>query len=285
MIFAVFFYLGFNTNPKNGRVKALSKACLDWTYFKRYFFWVFYYKSFNLTFIYLDTCAFFLRLYDTMNNEQISCAYLETLAFKDLVKLADEYGVDVPQDLDRRFLIAELLELAQEESNVSDVQMIITDDDEEETEEVNLPANYNETQIGAILRNPAWLFVFWNISEFDANRIKHQKETLYLKINTYKKSENSMITDSFEVQVLDESQEQYVLLPKGIDFVKVELLACKTNSQETMAVSSEIKVPRISSWINELNFAKDNLFSNKLKFSGMEDLLMEQYKNHRHSFM
>lgn len=220
-----------------------------------------------------------------MNNEQISCAYLETLAFKDLVKLADEYGVDVPQDLDRRFLIAELLELAQEESNVSDVQMIITDDDEEETEEVNLPANYNETQVGAILRNPAWLFVFWNVSEFDANRIKHQKETLYLKINTYKKSENSMITDSFEVQVLDESQEQYVLLPKGIDFVKVELLACKINSQETMAVSSEIKVPRISSWINEWNFAKDNLFSNKLKFSGMEDLLMEQYKNHRHSFM
>jgi hypothetical protein len=26
------FYLGFITNPKNGRVKALSKACLDRTY-------------------------------------------------------------------------------------------------------------------------------------------------------------------------------------------------------------------------------------------------------------
>ena len=219
-----------------------------------------------------------------MNNEQISCAYLETLAFKDLVKLADEYGVDVPQDLDRRFLIAELLELAQEESTASDLQMIITDDDEE-NEEINLPANYNETQIAAILRNPAWLFVFWNISEFDMNKIKHQKETLHIKVNTYKKSENSMITDSFEVQVLDESQEQYVLLPKGIDFVKIELLACKVNSQETMAISSEIKVPKTSSWINELNFAKDNSFSNKLKLSGMEDVLMEQYKNHRHSFM
>ena len=219
-----------------------------------------------------------------MNNEQISCAYLETLAFKDLVKLADEYGVDVPQDLDRRFLIAELLELAQEESNASDLQMIITDDDEE-NEEINLPANYNETQIAAILRNPAWLFVFWNISEFDMNKIKHQKETLHIKVNTYKKSENSMITDSFEVQVLDESQEQYVLLPKGIDFVKIELLACKVNSQETMAISSEIKVPKTSSWINELKFAKDNSFSNKLKLSGMEDVLMEQYKNHRHSFM
>ena len=90
-----------------------------------------------------------------MNNEQINCAYLETLAFKDLIKLADEYGVDVPQDLDRRFLIAELLELAQEESNASDVQMIITDDDGEENEEINLPSNYNETKIAAILRNPA----------------------------------------------------------------------------------------------------------------------------------
>ena len=38
-------------------------------------------------------------------------------------------------------------------------------------------------------------------------------------------------------------------------------------------------------WINELNFVKENLFSNKLKFSGMEDLLLEQYKNHRQSFM
>ncbi|MBO5117594.1 MAG: hypothetical protein J6C25_08825, partial [Treponema sp.] len=27
-----FVYLGFYTNPKNGRVKALSKACLDRTY-------------------------------------------------------------------------------------------------------------------------------------------------------------------------------------------------------------------------------------------------------------
>ena len=219
-----------------------------------------------------------------MNNEQISCAYLETLAFKDLVKLADEYGVDVPQDLDRRFLIAELTDPARPPSNASDLQMIITDDDDE-NEEINLPANYNETQIAAILRNPAWLFVFWNISEFDMNKIKHQKETLHIKVNTYKKSENSMITDSFEVQVLDESQEQYVLLPKGIDFVKIELLACKVNSQETMAISSEIKVPKTSSWINELNFAKDNSFSNKLKLSGMEDVLMEQYKNHRHSFM
>jgi len=29
----VFLHLEFNTNPKNGRVKSLRKACLDRTYF------------------------------------------------------------------------------------------------------------------------------------------------------------------------------------------------------------------------------------------------------------
>ena len=46
-----------------------------------------------------------------MNEEPMNRASLEKLSFSDLVQLADEYGVDVPEDLDRRFLIAELLEL------------------------------------------------------------------------------------------------------------------------------------------------------------------------------
>ena len=48
-----------------------------------------------------------------MNEVPISRAYLETLSFSDLVNLADEYGVDVPEDLDRRFLIEELFEIAE----------------------------------------------------------------------------------------------------------------------------------------------------------------------------
>ena len=35
-------YLGFNTNPKNGRVKALSKACLDRTYLPKIWKGVFF---------------------------------------------------------------------------------------------------------------------------------------------------------------------------------------------------------------------------------------------------
>ena len=40
----------------------------------------------------------------------------------------------------------------------------------------SLPKNYNETQISCILRNPAWLFVFWNISEADSLMLKTLKD-------------------------------------------------------------------------------------------------------------
>ena len=35
-----------------------------------------------------------------METENINRAYLETLSFSDLSKLADEYGVDVPENFD-----------------------------------------------------------------------------------------------------------------------------------------------------------------------------------------
>ena len=49
-----------------------------------------------------------------MNDEFISRESLESLSFSDLSNLADKYGIDVPENLDRRFLIAEILEIVEE---------------------------------------------------------------------------------------------------------------------------------------------------------------------------
>ena len=78
-----------------------------------------------------------------MEDEKISRAYLETLSFSDLVKLADEYGVDVPEDLDRRLLIGELLELSEENKHGEEQNMIISAG-EGSCQDVNLPKSYNE---------------------------------------------------------------------------------------------------------------------------------------------
>jgi len=104
-----------------------------------------------------------------MENQKITRAYLETLSFSDLSALADEYGIDVPENLNRRFLIGELLEIALEDVKTEEMKISSADD---QNHNQSLTKNYNETQINVVLRNPAWAFVFWNISDADSDMLK-----------------------------------------------------------------------------------------------------------------
>ena len=118
----------------------------------------------------IDTNQFFLDYVVIMNEDTINRASLEKLSFSDLVQLADEYGVDVPEDLDRRFLIAELLELAEESNNREDEMIIASESDDQQPLVLN--GNFNETQVSCVLRNPAWLFVFWNLNSNDLSKFE-----------------------------------------------------------------------------------------------------------------
>lgn len=217
-----------------------------------------------------------------MKQEIINRAYLETLSFSDLVNLADEYGVDVPVDLDRRFLIAELLELASESDDVEDEMIISTDDD---SQSLSLPRNYNETQICAVLRNPAWLFVFWNISENDSLKMKETAGgSLKLRICSLTDPKDPKPEEAFEIQTGTESQEQYVLLPKGKKYIKVELVFVAPGNGQVLAFSPVISIPQGSSLVNNEDFIHEAEFSPIIELSGINNVLTEQYKNHRHSF-
>lgn len=218
-----------------------------------------------------------------MREENITRAYLETLSFSDLVRLADEYGVDVPEDLDRRFLIAELLELS-EESDSLDEEMIIESKTGEDNE-ITLQENYNETQITGILRNPAWLFVFWNISESDSNKLKSIPDSsLKLRICSLSNPKDPVPEEAFEIQTATESQEQYVLLPAGKKYIKVELLMVSPTAGEVLAFSSVISIPQGSELVNNAQFDPDTKFPPVVELSGIRKVLTEQYKYHRHLF-
>ncbi len=218
-----------------------------------------------------------------MKEETFDCASLEKLPFSDLVRLADEYGVDVPEDLDRRFLIAELLELS-EESNHFDEEMVISSEDGE-INTVVLSGNFNETQVSCVLRNPAWLFVFWNISDADAAVVKETPgASLKLRICSYNDVKDAKPDEAFEVQTSSQSQEQYILLPKGKKNIKVELIYATPGANEVLAYSPMIAIPQGSSLVNDLQPGREMDFPPIIELSGMREILTEQYKNHRHSF-
>lgn len=218
-----------------------------------------------------------------MKGENINRAYLETLSFSDLSNMADEYGIDVPENLDRRFLIAELLDIVQENENFDDEMIISSEDSFEEGK--SLPKNYNETQVCGVLRNPAWLFVFWNISETDQQMLKSIPDcALKLRICAMNDANETVPVEAFEIQVDFEPQEQYVLLPKGYKYIKVELVYVTASAGKVLAFSPMILIPQGSVLVNEIQPGMEAEYSEIVQLSGLGAVITEQYKNHRHSF-
>ena len=143
-----------------------------------------------------------------MDDENITRTYLETLSFSDLKKLADEYGVDVPEDLDRRFLLCELLEIAEENRHDKDAAMIISLDNSV-NQSTNLPDGYNETHISCVLRNPVWVFVFWDISDTDMNMLKALGSySLTLRVCILSSSEELSPQEVMEIEIPNGANEQ-----------------------------------------------------------------------------
>jgi len=218
-----------------------------------------------------------------METENINRTYLESLSFSDLSKLADEYGVDVPENLDRRFLIAELLDLV-EEDNFSSDDMIVSTDASIDDSDI-LPQSYNETQISCVLRNPAWAFVFWNISENDNYLLKSLPEyTLMLRVCALPSALDFTPIEAFEINITTNQQEQYILLPAGERFIRLELVYISGNNRKVLAFSPVVEIPQGAKFINELQPGKEADFSEIIKLSGIDTVLKAQYENHRHSF-
>ena len=218
-----------------------------------------------------------------MNEEKITRAYLETLSFSDLSNLADEYGVEVPENLNRNFLIAELLELAEDASGTAENMIIASE--EESGEIVDLPQNYNETQISCILRNPIWGFVFWNISDADSLQIKDEETSLLLRICSFNSKDELKPVEVLEVQASTTSQEQYILLPTEKKYIRVELLLARYATQSVLAFSPLIEIPQGPKYVDEWQPGKEFDFSPIMKLSNVEDILLNQYKKHRNSFL
>lgn len=219
-----------------------------------------------------------------MEDKVITRAYLETLSFSDLKKLADEYGVDVPEDLDRRFLLSELLEIAEESRHDKDAAMIISFDNRI-NQSTNLPQGYNETHISCVLRNPVWAFVFWDISDTDMNMISALSDySLSLRVCILVSKTELVPQECFEIDIPNGVNEQYVLIPSGKNFMRIELVYTSGANREVLAFSPVLTLPKSSSNVEEYQPGVKKEFPEILKLSGIEKILSDQYKNYRHSF-
>jgi hypothetical protein len=195
-----------------------------------------------------------------MDKIPVTRAYLNSLTTSDLIKMADNFGVDMPQDLDRIFIIEELLEIATADVDSSENSQEMDFQDLVFMESVPLPKQYNITFIEAMVRDPLWAFVFWEIKAIDKELYEKAPDFngYYLKVfplvKSTEKTKNSSqeIEEEFTVSVTPNDTAWYLsFLPVEADGISrlnqseynVELCVSLEGNETVLAVSNPIKLP------------------------------------------
>lgn len=218
-------------------------------------------------------------------SNSLSRAHLEMLSSQELIHLADEYGIDIPDDLNRQFIIGDLLELAEEleEGEQQKETIVLSDEDGEDMNVNTLPEGYNETKISVLLRNPVSLFVWWDLNENDARKINEFYGTLRLAVYFFETATDEKPCDTFSIQISFEAREQYVIIPAGKKVVRVDLIGEYDSKTECLAYSPKIPLPTVSD-VMALKPGEKLGISRILQLSDAAELLREHYNEYRQSF-
>jgi len=221
-----------------------------------------------------------------MRSKKINREYLETLSSAELISLADEYGIDIPDDLSRSLVIGDLLEVSEEMDMSKEAKETITVSDElPQAISGELPESYNETKIDVVIRNPVSLFVYWDFSEVLYKQLTKNHTAIKLRVSFFDDIAAEKPEESFDIQISLLDREQYVLIPGGKKFVRVDLIQEVNFTADTiLAVSTRLFIPTGSRALTDFRPGKTLRVPQILRLSGIENLLNNHYNNHRQSF-
>jgi hypothetical protein len=194
-------------------------------------------------------------------------SYLESLSTEELIRMADRRGIDTPPDLDRVFVIRELLEIEDEAVSAGDLLL-----GRELPENTVLPKRYNITFIEVLIRDPLWVFVFWEIRNSDRERFEADPDFpgYYLRVLFHGPAGDSgaSVEDlSFAVLVGAEDTTWYLGFPPSGGRYRVEL--CAGDEEKTvLALSRVFTLPRLL----DRDGAEEALANPLRRLSGAETL-------------
>lgn len=211
-----------------------------------------------------------------MNNGVLTRSYLESLTSAELLDLADEYGIEIPVGLNRRFIVGELLECSCENQGGGGLLEAASAMEEE----TGLPSGYNENQISAIVRNPVWAYVMWDIRDSDLSAARRAafQQMLCIRALRFENTKSPEPAEYFDLPVSSDDRDRYVFIPPGPAVLRFDLVL----SSSTLAVSRRILFPRRLPDIEAA--ARMRSVSPVLQLSGLSELLKKQFEQHRQSF-
>lgn len=187
---------------------------------------------------------------------------LEELSLQALFTLADQNGIVLGPDTDRRSVIEELTDLIaenhedRERNNSVTIKIqqkkyaLINDDDTplsgEQLDQFELPEDYEINRITLMLRDPRWAYTYWDISSakkreyLDSPRF----DGLFLRIlEVESETSEIVIRDSFEIPVQLTDTSWYIHIPRQQTSYRIQLIGRNRHRRELLAVSNRVYVP------------------------------------------
>ena len=208
---------------------------------------------------------------DDTNHVSFSRHRLESFSTSELLKLAEYSGLDIPVGLERIFIIEELLD------NFNAVQEVKEDLEINPSwsESVQLPKQYNISYIDVIIRDPLWVFAYWEIKSHDREIHENTKgfKGYFLRIIPLNEGETIPASNdnSFTVSIGVNDSARYLGLAEqslqAADGYIIKLGAFRSEQEWQLAVSQPFNLPRLIE--NDSAFSLDQ--NPLIRLSGVHD--------------
>ena len=212
---------------------------------------------------------------ENTSNTPFSRPRLESLSTSELIVMAEDMGIDIPPGLERIFIIEELL---LESINIGGQK---TEDNLEinpsYAETVALPKQYNISYIEVMIRDPLWLYVFWEIKTHD--REIHENAADFngycLRVIPLKEGETipKSKENSFTLSIGINDSARYLGFAEHSlqteDHYIIKLGVIRGNSELQLAVSAPFNLPRLIENGNLCDLDQNPL----VRLSGVQDFI------------
>ena len=163
---------------------------------------------------------------------------LERLSTDELSKLAEKHGLDIPQDIERVFIIEELMYLNEDSgSRAGDIEDIYY-----------IPKKRDISIVEVLVRDPLWAFVFWEIKKHDQDFYEAEPdfEGYCLKVIPLKEGSQQPDTAGEYIVSVGKDNAWYLgFPPDDRRFFKIELCVSGWENLTVLAVSQPFRMPRL----------------------------------------
>ena len=216
-----------------------------------------------------------------MKKRRIKRSQLQNLATSDLIDLAKSLELFVPPNFSRIQLIKEILNMDIELENLP-YNILKTLPLEDEVED--LPLSYGMTEIRILLRDPMWLFAFWDINANTLGQLisEDPNVSIFLRVMSFESEEDDSYYSFEDVNVKQEERSLYIHTSINEEVTQVALMFKTKQKTEVMAKSNFIYMPR-KNIKNNLCVDNSNI-SEIMKLSGLEYVQQWHFQHYKGLF-